>query len=654
MDSRTRARQDAPMFSRTALLSLLFAAACSGSSPSHDAPFAVDSPWPKFRDDAAQNGRGSIKPTATTGAFWSFRTGKGIFSSPVVAGDGTIYVGSADRTLLRAARRDGSVSLEAAHRRDHRLGGAARRPRARLLRLRRRQAARPRRRDRRAGLDDDRRCRRRQRRPTSTGSRATCAIADGRSSTCPTTTSSSTPLDRDTGALRGSCAMPDQTWSSPAIDHGERPALHRQQQPALRCSARTRSRSTRPASTKWEDYVGAGLGRGEPAADAGRHRRRRRLRRLRARLRRRRPARSSWQFGARDHIYASPARLSDGTIVQPSTDGTRLRRSIETTGELRWTFDTREPIRSSPAVDGDDNVYFGSGDGRLYVLNKDGTLRWSMQLIDDDRNDLNSSPALGKDAIYLGGESGEVFSVPYDYCLRARARPTRAAPHRRRRRCRPTAQRCSSRRRSAPSSPRRRRRSTPTSRSSCRWSCARAATTRWRCSTRRRSRRRRSARAVQRRRRRRRQVRHHHADRALHRRQRRHRHHRRERRIPGLARSHGPQALRRHARRQRQLHDAADAERAPRSRVPPPLAPGTAWEVSRLALPLPTILPSYNQIGFDSLHYLVGIVESDATGGASPGWPAPSSTPTTSTVIDPATQALFPLAGAQRRRRSSR
>src|SRR6185369_2034317 len=90
-------------------------------------------------------------------------------------------------------------------------------------------------------------------------------------------------------------------------------------------------------------------------------------------------------------------------------------------GALRWQFDTRDAIRSSPAIDGDGHIYFGAGDGRLYVLNSDGTLRWSMQLIDAARDDLNASPALGADAILIAGESGEVFSIPYDYCLRPEA-----------------------------------------------------------------------------------------------------------------------------------------------------------------------------------------------------------------------------------------
>jgi len=124
-----------------------------------------------------------------------------------------------------------------------------------------------------------------------------------------------------------------------------------------------------------------------------------------------------WNFGARDHIYASPAQAEDGTIIQPSADGT-IYAIDPTDGALRWAYDTREPIRSSPAIDGEGNIYVGSGEGQMFVLNPDGSLRWSMQLIDDERDDLNSSPALGKEFVVISGESGEVFGIPYDYCLR--------------------------------------------------------------------------------------------------------------------------------------------------------------------------------------------------------------------------------------------
>ncbi|MGD8826719.1 MAG: PQQ-binding-like beta-propeller repeat protein, partial [Myxococcales bacterium] len=126
---------------------------------------------------------------------------------------------------------------------------------------------------------------------------------------------------------------------------------------------------------------------------------------------------AQWNFGARDHIYASPAQAEDGTIIQPSADGS-IYAIDPTDGSVRWAYDTREPIRSSPAIDGDGNIYVGSGQGQLFVLNPDGSLRWAMQLIDDERDDLNSSPALGKELVVISGESGEVFGIPYDYCLR--------------------------------------------------------------------------------------------------------------------------------------------------------------------------------------------------------------------------------------------
>lgn len=127
-----------------------------------------------------------------------------------------------------------------------------------------------------------------------------------------------------------------------------------------------------------------------------------------------------WDFGARDHIYASPSQLSDGAIVQAAADGTVYALEPED-GTVRWAFDTGDAIRSSPAIDGDDNVYVGAGDGRLYVINADGTPRWSMKLVEGDRNDLNSSPAIGFEALYIASESGDVFSVPLDWCLRPEA-----------------------------------------------------------------------------------------------------------------------------------------------------------------------------------------------------------------------------------------
>jgi hypothetical protein len=72
--------------------------------------------------------------------------------------------------------------------------------------------------------------------------------------------------------------------------------------------------------------------------------------------------------------------------------------------------------------------------------------------------------------------------------------------------------------------------------------------------------------------------------------------------------------------------------------------PAGIWEFSRVATPLPTILPSYNQIGFDSLHYLIGLVEGSGPGRAL-AWVVGGklAAGSNTTVVDPATRVLFPL-----------
>lgn len=84
---------------------ILVLAACtadpSGPGPTagYDVPVDPDSPWPKFRRTSRQDARSPIPAVVTDAAPWTFATGKGIFSSPVIGADGTVYVGSADRTF---------------------------------------------------------------------------------------------------------------------------------------------------------------------------------------------------------------------------------------------------------------------------------------------------------------------------------------------------------------------------------------------------------------------------------------------------------------------------------------------------------------------------------------------------------------------------
>jgi outer membrane protein assembly factor BamB len=146
-----------------------------------------------------------------------------------------------------------------------------------------------------------------------------------------------------------------------------------------------------------------------------------------------------WTFQTRDHVYAGPALAQDAggattVIVVGSTDGGLY--GLSTAGRQLWRYETADPIRSSPAIgvasDGKAQIaYVGSSNGRLYAIDvATGGRRWSYDTTPNDpvlrdRNDLNGSPALTFDGIVIGGEHGVLTRVPYDWCLQPRARADR-------------------------------------------------------------------------------------------------------------------------------------------------------------------------------------------------------------------------------------
>lgn len=387
----------------------------------YDIPLDPESPWAKFRANALQNGRSPVVPAENSLTPWVYQTGKGIFSSPVVDGDGYCYIGSAD-TYFYCFNPDGTVKWQ------YKTGEII---------------------DSSALLDDKGRV------IVASGDAVTycfdresgellwkftadtaeqlmekygiktwnvnwfegnVGILPNGDLLVPNDNCLVYELNGDTGEMKKVFTANDLIWSLPALNtqtgniffatchqvlqnvysynlDGTRRWLRGDFLGTVAATTMLTSNSDKGAVLVggFDGYLRA------IAQDSGKQ---------------------LWAFGTNDHIYSSPAQLSNGTILQPSTDGTLYAIDPET-GTAVWEFDTLEPIRSSPAVDKDDNVYFGNGEGKLYCINPDGTLRWSYQCISADRNDLNGSPALGYDGVYIAGESGEVFFVPYDYPLTA-------------------------------------------------------------------------------------------------------------------------------------------------------------------------------------------------------------------------------------------
>lgn len=108
-----------------------------------------------------------------------------------------------------------------------------------------------------------------------------------------------------------------------------------------------------------------------------------------------------------DEEYSSPAIGSDGTIYFTSYDIGCLY-ALTPSGTLKWKYQTNGRTWSSPAIDKDEILYFGSEDGYIYAVDSSGSLKWKYQT----DNLVGSSPAIGSDGIiYVGSWDNYLYAL---------------------------------------------------------------------------------------------------------------------------------------------------------------------------------------------------------------------------------------------------
>ena len=103
-----------------------------------------------------------------------------------------------------------------------------------------------------------------------------------------------------------------------------------------------------------------------------------------------------WAFTTGADVRSSVA-IGNGIIYVGSFDAQLY--AVHLDGTLAWSFRAGDRIVSSPLVDAAGAVLFGSQDDRLYCLEPDGHLRWSVEL----GGDIDSSPTLGSRRHHLRG-----------------------------------------------------------------------------------------------------------------------------------------------------------------------------------------------------------------------------------------------------------
>jgi outer membrane protein assembly factor BamB len=99
--TRTTARRGVASAVALAALVLSLGGSPAGSTSAASAaagpvPLDASSPWPEMRHDARNTGSSPIVARYRGDRPWAYRTGRGVFSTPVIGDDETAYAGSAD------------------------------------------------------------------------------------------------------------------------------------------------------------------------------------------------------------------------------------------------------------------------------------------------------------------------------------------------------------------------------------------------------------------------------------------------------------------------------------------------------------------------------------------------------------------------------
>jgi len=111
-------------------------------------------------------------------------------------------------------------------------------------------------------------------------------------------------------------------------------------------------------------------------------------------------------------IFSRPAIGEDGTIyvggAVMSTENKDLGKlyAINSNGTLRWSLETDSAIITTPIIASDGNIYLSSHE-KLYSISPNRQLLWSFTT-----NECFSSPAIGEDGtLYAGSFDGKPYAI---------------------------------------------------------------------------------------------------------------------------------------------------------------------------------------------------------------------------------------------------
>jgi outer membrane protein assembly factor BamB len=120
-----------------------------------------------------------------------------------------------------------------------------------------------------------------------------------------------------------------------------------------------------------------------------------------------------WSYATGDFVFSSPAVGNDGMVYIASNDALiyALVDNGTATPTVKWSYGTGDIINSSPAVGADGTVYFGGFDEIVYALVDNGTATPTVTWSYPTGRFIESSPAIGADGtVYVGSDNGTLYA----------------------------------------------------------------------------------------------------------------------------------------------------------------------------------------------------------------------------------------------------
>jgi len=118
-----------------------------------------------------------------------------------------------------------------------------------------------------------------------------------------------------------------------------------------------------------------------------------------------------WRFKAEIGIESSPAIDQDGVIYFGSNE--HYLHALYPNGTEKWRADCGHWVTSSPAIAEDGTIYVGSWDNHLYAINANGTIKWRFYTVDT----IRSSPVIDEEGIIYFGVLGPGWDIGRAYAL---------------------------------------------------------------------------------------------------------------------------------------------------------------------------------------------------------------------------------------------